>query len=96
MTRNEIEHIRAQIDEIDRKLLQLLNERAQVVLNLAQHKVAEGLKLFDPEREQEIFKAMTANNRGPLSAEAVTRLFERIIDESRSLERTEVYDKAKE
>ncbi len=94
--RKEIEHLRNQIDEIDRKLLQLLNERAQLVLDLAEFKIAEGLKLFDPEREKQIFKAVAENNRGPLSSEAVTRLFERIIDESRSLERTEAYDKAKE
>ena len=96
MTRKEIENIRTRIDEIDRSLLDLLNQRAQLVLDLARFKIAEGLKLFDPEREQHIFRAVAENNRGPLSAEAVTRLFERIIDESRSLERTEVYDKAKE
>jgi len=96
MTRKEIKQIRKRIDEVDRRLLEALNERAQLVLDLARYKVAEGLKLFDPEREKYILQAVTENNRGPLSARAVTHLFERIIDESRSIERTEIYDKPKE
>ncbi len=96
MTRKEIEQIRQKIDDVDRRLLEALNERAQLVLDLAQFKIAEGLKLFDPEREAYILKTVTENNPGPLSIRAVTHLFERIIDESRSLERTEVYDKPKE
>lgn len=96
MKRDQLDQIRQQIDAVDKQLLKLLNERAQFVLDLGRVKFAEGLKLFDPERERFIFEHVTTGNRGPLSREAVTRLFERIIDESRRLERTEVYDKAEE
>ncbi len=96
MTEKQIDEIRKQIDDIDGRLLDLLNSRAGLVLQLAEVKIAYGLKLFDPEREKFIFERVTGENPGPLSKEAVTRLFERVIDESRRLERTEVYDKKQE
>jgi chorismate mutase len=91
-----IDNIREEIDRIDRELLRLLNRRAEFVLDLGRRKQEMGRKLFDPEREKFIFERVRRDNPGPLSAEAVTRLFERIIDESRRLERTEVYDKGKQ
>ncbi len=94
MNAKKIKDIRTQIDEIDTKLLYLLNQRAEIVLGLAKEKVNKGLKLYDPEREKEIFVRMTDKNPGPLAPEAIVRLFERIIDESRSLERTKVYNKS--
>lgn len=96
MNKKDIETIRRQIDLIDDELLVRLNKRAGLVLDLARVKFELGKKLFDPARESEIFDRMTDDNPGPLSSEAVMRLFERIIDESRRLERTEVYDKDEE
>lgn len=93
MSDKKINSIRIKIDEIDTRLLYLLNQRAEIVLALAEEKVKNGLKLFDPEREREIFVRVTEKNPGPLAPEAIVRLFERIIDESRSLERTKVYNK---
>ena len=60
---------------------------------MAKSKVKVGKKLFDPKRERDIFVSITGKNPGPLSPDAIVRLYERIIDESRRLERTEVYDK---
>ena len=94
MDKKKITNIRDKIDEIDTKLLYLLNQRAEIVLSLAKEKVKKGLKLYDPEREREIFVRMTEKNPGPLAPEAIVRLFERIIDESRSLERVKVYNKS--
>lgn len=96
MNKKDIDTIRRQIDQIDEELLAKLNKRAGLVLDLARVKFESGKKLFDPARESEIYDRLTGNNPGPLSAQAVRRLFERIIDESRRLERTEVYDKDKE
>ena len=93
MSDEHIEEIRNKIDDIDSQLLALLNERARLVLDLAESKIELGLPLFDPGREKLIFEHVTGKNPGPLSRDAVTRLFERVIDESRRLERTEVYDK---
>ena len=93
MANENFDNLRKKIDDIDSRLLNLLNERAQTVIDLGKIKRAAGLKLYDPDREQAIFARLTKDNRGPLAGDAVKRLFERIIDESRRLERTEVYDK---
>jgi len=95
MSKKEIDKIRKEIDAIDQKILYLLNQRAECVLNLAKFKVNLGKKLFDPKREKEIFVKMTTKNPGPMAPDSIVRVFERIIDESRRLERTEVYDKEK-
>jgi chorismate mutase-like protein len=83
---------RDKIDALDRKLLELLNERARCVLALAPLKKQRGLPIYEPKREEEVFGNITAHNGGPLSPEAVRRIFERIIDEMRSLQRPVMED----
>ena len=95
MSKKNIEEFREEISKIDLELLFLFNRRANLVVDLARVKKQQGKELFDPERERNIFVSLTEKNPGPLTPEAVVRLFERIIDESRRLERTEVYNKEK-
>lgn len=87
------EELRLQIDTIDDKTLELFNQRAVLALEIGRIKKKAGEKLFDANREDNIYKRVMKNNSGPLSSEAVLRLFERIIDEIRRVERIEVYDK---
>jgi chorismate mutase len=87
MTPEEIEDWRRRIDELDRKLVELLNERSQCVLEIGRAKRAARIPLYQPEREQEIFANVERSNRGPLTDRALRRLFERILDEARSIER---------
>ncbi len=82
-----IDDIRKRIDEIDRQLLQIFNERAGLALAIGEIKKELDLPVYDPEREKRIFAAMKAANPGPLDDGAIVRLFERVIDESRRLER---------
>lgn len=82
-----IDDWRRAIDEIDRKLIELLNERSRCVFEIGRMKRASGIPLYQPEREREIFENVAAANQGPLSHRAMRRLFERILDEARSLER---------
>ena len=82
-----IDDWRRKIDEIDRQLVELLNERSRCVFEIGQAKRASGSPLYQPQREREIFENVEAANRGPLSDRAIRRLFERILDEARSLER---------
>lgn len=82
-----IDHWRKKIDEVDEQLLQLLNLRARYTLEIGKIKKAKNLPIYDPERERQIFKRLETLNQGPLSNKAVVRLFERIIDESRHLEK---------
>ena len=96
MTDKDLDKLRKEIDELDIKLLYLLNQRAELVLQVAKIKLEGGKKLFDPTRERDIFVNLTGKNPGPLTPDAIVRLFERVIDESRRLERTEVFDKKKD
>lgn len=83
----DISDWRRRIDEIDQQILQLLNERARCAVEIGRHKKQKGLPAWAPEREAEILRNVTRSNPGPLDDAAVRRLFERIIDEARSLER---------
>lgn len=84
---NDMAEWRRRIDEIDRQLLKLLNERAQCAVEIGHYKKKHNLPAWAPEREAEILRNVVKANAGPLDDAAVRRLFERIIDEARSLER---------
>src|SRR5207245_2461305 len=78
---------RRRIDEIDKKLVQLLNERSQCALEIGKLKQEAKIPLYQPEREIEVREIAEGNNPGPLTDAAIRRLFERIIDEARAAER---------
>lgn len=82
-----IEDYRKDINRLDQELLRIFNERAALALKIGEIKKEQGLPVYDPEREKRIFEAMSLANPGPLENEAIIRLFERVIDESRRLER---------
>ncbi len=82
-----IDEIRIAINRIDNDLLHLFNERASLALEIGHIKKNLDLPIYDPRREKLIFEKMQQENPGPLDNAAVVRLFERVIDESRSLER---------
>lgn len=83
----DIEQLRKEIDRLDGELLRIFNERASLALQIGEIKKELDLPVYDPEREKRIFNRMRAANPGPLEDEAIVRLFERVIDESRRLER---------
>ena len=87
------DRLREAIDRVDEEIARLLNERAGIAIEIGRIKKRSGEKLFDPAREQDIFSRLIEQNAGPLSADALVRIFERIIDESRRVERLEAYDK---
>ena len=90
-----IEDWRRRIDEIDRRLLLLLNERSRCVVEIGRIKHATGDPLYQPDRESQVLDAVARANTGPLPDAAVRRLFERILDEARSVERTVMQDDEK-
>ncbi|MEK7727999.1 MAG: chorismate mutase [candidate division KSB1 bacterium] len=83
----DIDHWRERIDNVDAQMLSLLNQRARYVLEIGKIKLALSLPVYMPERERWIYDNVERINQGPLSNAAVRRLFERIIDESRRLEK---------
>jgi chorismate mutase-like protein len=91
MTREEalaaLEQFRKEIDAIDLELLTLLNRRTRVVERIGQVKESVALPIYEPKRERAVFRNVTENNTGPLDGDALQRIFERIIDEMRSLQK---------
>ena len=79
--------LRRQIDALDEEVVRLLNERARCALELGRRKEELGVPIYQPAREREVLEHVMAVNGGPLDAHAIRRLFERIIDEARRLER---------
>jgi chorismate mutase-like protein len=84
---DDLEQLRRQIDALDEQLVVLLNQRATCALSIGRLKEAAGLPVYQPTREADVLANVRGHNTGPLDAAAVTRLFERIIDEARRLER---------
>jgi chorismate mutase len=82
-----IDSLRARIDEIDARLVALLSERAACALAIGHLKRALQMAVYQPAREKEVLTHVCGLNPGPLDDEAIRRLFERIIDEARRLER---------
>jgi chorismate mutase len=82
-----IDDIRQEIDHLDNELLRIFNRRAELALAIGHLKKELNLPVYDPEREKRIFTKMAEANPGPLDDHAIKRLFERVIDESRTLER---------
>ena len=85
---------RKKIDELDAKLVELLNERSRCAAEIGKLKRKDSEPIFSPRREREILERVQKLNRGPLGNEAVRRLFERILDEARVVEK-ESYEEKK-
>jgi chorismate mutase len=75
------------IDGIDIKILELLNERTRVVEVIGKIKEQADLPVYEPKREDEVYRNILQHNAGPLPADAVKRVFERVIDEMRTLQK---------
>ena len=84
---DDIDSLRQRIDELDRQLVRLLSERARCALAIGRLKEQAGVPIYQPAREAEVLEHVSQANDGPLDNEAMVRLFERIIDEARRLER---------
>jgi chorismate mutase len=87
MSMERLAECRKQIDVLDIQILGLLNQRTRVVEEIGRIKQHLSLPIYEPKREDQVFHNVTANNPGPLSPEAVKRVFERIIDEMRNIQR---------
>ena len=83
----EVDGLRRRIDLIDDQLMKLLNSRSACAVEIGRVKRHLGMAVYQPEREGWILDRVSVNNPGPLDSGAVKRVFERIIDESRRLER---------
>jgi chorismate mutase len=85
-----IEELRIRIDELDRKLVELLSERARAAQMIGHLKAATSLPVYEPDREKIIYTNVRAANKGPLPDIELTHIYERIIDVMRALQRNEL------
>jgi chorismate mutase len=83
----QVGELRRRIDQIDDQLMKLLNSRSACAVEIGRLKRRIGMPVYQPEREKWILDRAERNNPGPLDSGAVRRVFERVIDESRRLER---------
>src|SRR5437870_13348825 len=81
--KKKLEEFRVQIDDLDRRILTLLNERSRIVQHIGRVKQKARLPIYEPRREDQVFENVTQNNCGPLTPEAVKRILQRLIDEMR-------------
>jgi chorismate mutase-like protein len=78
---------RDRIDDLDRRILELINQRTSVVEQIGRIKQELRMPIYEPKREDDVYRNVTESNRGPLPAEAARRVFERIIDEMRTVQK---------
>ncbi|PYY13738.1 MAG: chorismate mutase [Acidobacteria bacterium] len=88
-----IEDWRKKIDEMDLKLVELINQRAAAAREIGKLKNNTNLPIYEPEREKKILEAVKKANRGPLPDSEVQHVFERIIDVMRKLQQQEIHRK---
>jgi chorismate mutase len=85
----ELETLRSQIDDLDRKIVKLLNERARLGLEAGKAKIREGRPIADTEREREVLVRVAMANDGPLPQDVMLALYRKLIETIKYLEELE-------
>ena len=86
---------RKKIDEIDRKLVELLNQRAHAAREIGRLKKNTNLPIYEPERERIVFANVQEVNQGPLPGRDLAQIYERIMDVMRKLQKDEIVPASK-
>jgi chorismate mutase len=86
----DISDWRKKVDELDRKLVELLNQRAAAAIEIGRLKRNTDLPVYEPEREREVIRNTQKSNTGPLAARDLAQIFERIMDVMRSIQKHEI------
>lgn len=86
-TGEDLTRCRVRIDELDLRLLELLNQRTAIVEEIGRIKEELRLAIYEPKREEQVFANILSHNEGPLPPDAIKRIFERIIDEMRTVQK---------
>ncbi len=86
----DIEDWRKKIDDLDRKLVTLLSERARAAIAIGKLKRDTALPIYEPDRERVVFENVQGANPGPLPGRDLVRIYERIIDVMRNIQKEEI------
>ena len=81
---------RKKIDELDRRLVELLNQRAECAHEIGKLKRNSSMPIYEPDREKIIFQNIAAMNQGPLSQAQLRMVYERLVDVMRQIQREEM------
>lgn len=85
--------LRDAIDTVDAQMLDLMRQRLELVLKVGELKSTEGVRVYDPERERQVLNRLESLAKPPMRPDMVRRIFERIIDEYRSIEQHHINEK---
>jgi len=86
----DIEDWRKKIDELDRRLVELLSERAKAAIAIGKLKRDTSIPIYEPDRERTVFENVQQANGGPLPGRDLVRIYERIIDVMRNIQKEEI------
>ncbi len=89
----DLHRCRDLIDAVDLRLLALLNERTAIVEEIGRVKQELQMAVYEPKREEQVFANVQSHNDGPLADDAVKRIFERIIDEMRNIQKLKIVER---
>ena len=92
----DIAEWRKKIDELDLRLVELLNERAKAAQEIGRLKRNTQMPIYEPDREKKIFENVRKANRGPLPDNELRHVYERIIDVMRNIQKLEIQPDRKE
>jgi chorismate mutase len=92
----DISDWRRKIDDLDRKLVELLSQRAQAAHEIGKLKRGAGMPIYEPDRERTVFDNATKMNPGPLPDRDLLRIYERIMDVMRQIQREEIAPQQRE
>jgi chorismate mutase len=90
----DIEDWRRKIDDLDRQLVRLINERAQCAHEIGRLKHNSAMPIYEPDRERIIFQNIARVNEGPLSDVQLRQVYERLVDVMRQIQREEMAPEA--
>jgi chorismate mutase-like protein len=82
-----LEEFRVLVDDVDRRIVDLLNERTRVVEEIGRVKRLSSFGIYEPRREEQVMENICGSNQGPIGQDALRRIYERIIDEMRRVQR---------
>jgi chorismate mutase len=87
---------RTKIDALDRQLVELLSRRAQAAHEIGKLKKTAGMAIYEPDRERTVFENVRKVNPGPLPGRDLLRIYERILDVMRQIQKEEIAPDAAE
>jgi chorismate mutase len=91
-SKEDLDECRVRIDAIDLRLIELLNERTKIVERIGAIKRSLTLPVYEPRREDQVIANVLEHSSGPLPADAIGRIFERIMDEMRNLQKMKILE----